>query len=68
MSDFQPMTTSFNKRGLIVLGLLEPGDSIMTDKGFNIRDLATKKRVYLMYHLFAKVCGAMLLKSVDCFL
>ena len=25
--------------------LLEPGDSIMADKGFSIRDLATKKRV-----------------------
>ncbi|XP_068747396.1 uncharacterized protein [Montipora capricornis] len=29
------------------LDLLEPGDSIMADKGFNIRDLATKKRVLL---------------------
>lgn len=30
-----------------LLDLLEPGDSIMADKGFNIRDLATKKRVLL---------------------
>ena len=29
------------------LDLLEPGDSIMADKGFNIRDLAPKKRVLL---------------------
>ena len=30
-----------------LLDLLEPGDSIMADKGFSIRDLTTKKRVLL---------------------
>ncbi|XP_020904289.1 uncharacterized protein LOC110242620 [Exaiptasia diaphana] len=37
-----------------LLELLEEGDSVMADRGFNVRDLLTKKKVYLNMPPFSK--------------
>ena len=37
-----------------MVGLLEEGDAVMADRGFNIRDILTKKKVYLNIPPFSK--------------
>lgn len=37
-----------------LIDLLEEGDSVMADRGFNIRDMLTKKKVYLNIPPFSK--------------
>ena len=45
---------------------LEEGDSVMADKGFNIRDLLTRKKVAVnIRHHFAKVTNYPLTLSVS---
>lgn len=37
-----------------LIDLLEEGDSVMADRGFNIRDILTERRVYLNIPPFSK--------------
>ena len=37
-----------------IIAMLEEGDSVTADRGFNIRDLLTKKKVYLNIPLFSE--------------
>ena len=37
-----------------LVDMLEEGDSVMADRGFNIRDILTKKKVYLNIPRFCK--------------
>lgn len=55
-SDFKAGSTTdirFTQESGMV-DLLEEGDAVIADRGFNIRDILTKKKVYLNIHPFSK--------------